>query len=130
MSAKPSTLALVFGLGLALLIAVACTQLFTFDRATWLGVAIGGGVGLLNLVVSSLLMARAFRSGTTATLQALIGGFIVRLVVLVALVLTFQKVEAVNETALALSFLVLFFVYVALEVVMVERVLRRTGRTA
>jgi len=130
MRTRPSTLAIFFGLGLALLIAVACAKLFTFDRATWIGVGIGGGVGLLNLAIGMLVMRRAFRSGTTATLRVLVVGFILRLVVLVALVLVFQRVAWVNEAALALAFLACFFVYVTLEVVMVERALNRSGRPA
>lgn len=92
------------------------------------GVGIGAALGLVNLAVGSLVTRRSLRHGMKSVTTTLVGGFGARLVVLVALFLVFQQSHAVDPAAFGLTFMAFFFVYLGVELLMVERT--RTGRTA
>jgi hypothetical protein len=116
--------------GMALLLAVASALFIDFDRAGRNGALAGAGLGILNLAVGYWLTRRALRrGGMKSAMTTLLGGFLVRLVVLVGLAFLFHAIEGISEVAFALVFMVFFFVYVAIEVLLVERTLQ-TGRPA
>jgi hypothetical protein len=110
--------------------AVACALFVDLDGPGLAGVAVGAGLGLLNLGVGAWITTRALERGMKSALGTLLGGFLVRLVLVAVLVVVFHRTEAVDEVAFALTFLMFFFGYLALEVVLVERALGKNGRTA
>ena len=85
------------------------------------GTVIGAGLGLLNLGLGCLVMRRALRRGMKQALMTVVAGMIARLLVVAGLMVLFQRTGAADPTAFALSFLVFFFVYLGLEVLLVER---------
>ncbi|MGQ0613681.1 MAG: hypothetical protein ACT4PV_08095 [Planctomycetaceae bacterium] len=100
------------------------------DSAGVLGVILGGALGAVNLGLGWWATARALRKSPSAALRAVVGGFFVRLVALVALVLFFQGRDWIDATAFALAFMVFFVVFLALEVNLVQRNLNGTRRPA
>ncbi len=94
------------------------------------GALIGAGLGLVNLAVGYVLTRRTLRQGMKSAMNTLLGGFIVRLVVVVGLMLFFRRTGSVDPAAFALTFLVFFFVYLGIEMVLVERSVGGTRRTA
>ena len=93
--------------------------------------AIGAGLGLVNLGVGYLLTRRALRHGMKSAMATLTGGFIARLFVVVSLMILFRRTDSIDPAAFALTFLVFFFVYLGLEMLLVERSLAPThGGTA
>jgi hypothetical protein len=113
--------------GLLLVAALAFVEL---DRDGVRGALIGAGLGLVNLAVGYVLTRRTLRQGMKAAMTTLVGGFIVRFLVLVGLMLFFRRTESVDPAAFALTFLVFFFVYLGLEMLLVERSVGGTRRTA
>jgi hypothetical protein len=103
------------------LLMVAMLSVVKLDRNGGRGVAIGAGLGLVNLAVGYLLTRRALQRGMKSATAMLAGGFFARLVVVAGLVVAFQRSEAVDPAAFALTFLVFFFVYLFVEVLLVER---------
>jgi hypothetical protein len=85
------------------------------------GIVIGAGLGLLNLVLGYLVMRRALRQGMKAALMTVAGGMIARLLVVAGLMVLFQRTGTADPAAFALTFLVFFFVYLGLEVLLVEQ---------
>lgn len=127
---KPSTVGIVvLGAVLALIAATFLRQV-TLDRPTVVGVLFGAGLGGLNIVLGYYATSRALRKGTAAALRTVLGGFFVRLCTLVALLFWFHSQAWVNEVAFALSFMVFFLVFLAIEVRMVQRSLNGSGRPA
>jgi predicted Na+-dependent transporter len=104
------------------------------DQGGARGAAIGAGLGLVNLGVGYLLTRRALRQGMKSAMATLAGGFIARLFVVVSLMILFRRTDSIDPAAFALTFLVFFFVYLGLEMVLVERSLapssERTARSA
>lgn len=90
------------------------------------GVGIGAALGLVNLAVGGLITRRSLRHGMRSALTTLLGGFGARAFLLVALFLIFQHTKAVDPAAFALTFIVFFFVYLGVELLMVERHRSRT----
>lgn len=115
---------------IVLLLAGAFVHFVRLDAPAWNGVAVGAGLGLLNLAVGWRVSARALRRGMRSAMTTLLGGFVARMVVLCGLVLVFHAVDGVSEVAFALTFMLFFFLYVALEIVLVERTLDGNGRPA
>jgi len=111
--------------GMVLLIVVVWMLLVEFDRAGKNGSLIGVGVGLLNLGVGYLVTRRSLRRGMKSAMATLLGGFFIRLLLVVSLVLAFHRTEAISEIAFALVFMAFFFAYVLVEIVLVERSLSR-----
>ena len=103
---------------LLLIVAIAFIDL---DRDGVTGAVIGAALGLVNLAVGYAVTRRTLRSGMKSAMATLAGGFIARLFVVVGLMVLFQRTGAADPAAFALTFLVFFFVYLAVEVFLVER---------
>jgi zinc transporter ZupT len=116
------------GAFIVLLVVVAATFV-DMDRQGVRGTAVGAGLGLVNLVVGSLVTRRMLRQGMKSAMTMVAGGFIARLTVLASLMVIFQRTGAADPAAFALTFLVFFFVYLAVEVLLVERSLSGTRST-
>lgn len=127
---RTATLGLAMVGGLILLLAVASAVFIKADREGLRGTAVGAGLGLLNLAVGYLVTRRALRRGMKSAMTVLLSGFFVRLLVVVGLMVVFQRTKAADPTAFALTFLVFFFVYLGIEVVLVERSLDGARRSA
>jgi hypothetical protein len=112
--------------GFVVLLVGATVAVVEPDRQGVRGAAVGAGLGLVNLVVGYLVMRRALRRGMKSAMATLAGGFLARLVVVVALMLVFRRTETIDEAAFALTFLVFFFVYLGVELLLVERWLNRS----
>lgn len=127
---RTTTAGLAAGIGFAALIGLAAALLVEFDRDGIAGLAIGAGLGLLNLAVGAWATRRTLRRGTTHVMGTMLIGFFARLLVVAALILVFQKTEAVDALAFALAFMFFFFAYLTVEVLIVERTLNGSRRTA
>jgi hypothetical protein len=103
------------------LLVVAAAAFVKFDGHGLLGTAVGAGLGLVNLAVGLLATRRALRLKMNSAVATVAGGFILRLFAVVVLMVIFQRTEAVDPAAFALTFLVFFFVYLGFELLMVER---------
>lgn len=114
--------------GFIVLLVAASAAFIDLDAEGLRGTAIGAGLGILNLVVGYFLTRRALRQGMKSALRTLLTGFFVRLVLIVGLTLVFQRVGSVDAVAFALTFMVFFFLYLGVEVLLVERSLN--GRAA
>lgn len=97
------------------------------DGTRLLGAAIGGGLALLNMAVFLPLTLRSLRNGSQAVLRTIVSGFLVNLLLVVVLTVAFHKMEAISETAFALTYVAIFFVFDGLKVLLVEKSLRRTA---
>jgi ATP synthase I subunit len=94
------------------------------------GALIGAGLGLVNLAIGYLLTRRALRHGMQSAMATLVGGFLTRLLVVVGLMLLFRRTGSVDPAAFALTFMVFFFVYLGVEMILVERSSAGTGSAA
>ena len=97
------------------------------DGPRLLGAAIGGGAALINIAVFLPLTLRALRSSGRAVMRTIVGGFLVNLLLVVVLTVVFHGMEAISETAFALTYVAIFFVFDGLKVLLVEKSLRRTA---
>lgn len=127
---RTATLGLAMVGGFTLLLVVASVAFIKMDEGGVRGAAIGAGLGLLNLGVGYLVTRRALKRGMKSAMATLAGGFFARLVVIVGLMIVLHKTGAADPVAFALAFFVLFFVYLGVEVVLVERSLNGTRRAA
>lgn len=84
------------------------------------GVVIGGALGVVNLLVGSLVTRRVLHKGIDAVMANIAGGFGLRLVLLVVLFLVFRATAAVSAPAFGLTFVGFVFVYLAVEIFMVQ----------
>jgi predicted Na+-dependent transporter len=112
------------------LLVVATIAFVELDSEGVLGAVIGAGLGLVNLMVGYVLTRRTLRQGMKSAMTTLLGGFMVRLILVVGLMLLFRRTGSVDPAAFALTFLVFFFVYLGLEMILVERSVGGTRRTA
>jgi zinc transporter ZupT len=117
------------GAFIVLLVVVSATFV-DLDREGVRGAAVGAGLGLSNLVVGYFVTRRTLRRGMKSAMATLAGGFLARLLVLVGLMVLFQRTGVADPAAFALTFLVFFFVYLGVEVLLVERSLDGTRRAA
>jgi len=111
---------IMIGAFVALLVVTAAVFV-KFDGHGLLGTAIGAGLGGLNLGLGLLATRRALRLKMNSAVATVAGGFILRLLAVVVLMVIFQRTKAVDPAAFALTFLVFFFVYLGVELLMVER---------
>jgi hypothetical protein len=120
--------------GFIALLVVASLVFVRLDGNAARGAAIGAGLGLLNLGLGLVMARKSMRNaregGSTATsaMATLLGGFFVRMVLLVVLIEIFMRTSTVDPAAFGLTFLVFFFVYLGFELIMVERA--RSTRSA
>lgn len=105
-------------IGLLVIVSIAFVEL---DGDGLVGAVIGAGLGLVNLALGYLLTRRTLRRGMKSAMATLAGGFVARLAVVAGLVVLFQRTGAADPAAFALTFLVFFFVYLGVEVLLVER---------
>ena len=118
---------MMIGMFVALLL-VTTVSIVKFDGEGLRGVVIGAGLGVLNLALGSLATRRALRTKMQSAISTVAGGFIIRLVVLVVMIVAFRRSRAVDPTAFALTFLIFFFVYLGVELLMIERSLTPTRK--
>jgi hypothetical protein len=102
---------------LLLVVSVAFVEM---DRDGVRGIAVGAGLGLVNLFVGYVLTRRSLRRGMKSAMTTVAGGAVARLFVVAGLMVFFQRTGAADPAAFALTFLVFFFVFVALEMFLVE----------
>jgi hypothetical protein len=114
--------------GFLVLLVAASAAFIDLDAEGLRGTAIGAGLGIANLAVGYFLTRRALRQGMKSALKTLMSGFLVRLTVIAVLTIVFQRTASIDAVAFALTFLVFFFVYLGVEVMLVERSLN--GRAA
>ncbi|HKN91407.1 MAG TPA: hypothetical protein VJ622_14115 [Acidimicrobiia bacterium] len=107
--------------GFIALLVVTSVAVIKLDREGVRGTVIGAGLGLVNLAVGSLVMRRVLRRGMKSAVRMIVAGFAARLLVVAGLVVLFQRTGAADPAAFALTFLVFFFVYLGVEVLLVER---------
>jgi hypothetical protein len=112
------------------LLMVAALAFVELDGEAVRGALIGAGLGLVNLAVGYVLTRRTLRQGMKSAMTTLLGGFVVRLLVVVGLMLLFRRTGSVDPAAFALTFLVFFFVYLGVEMILVDRSVGSTRRTA
>ena len=125
---RTATPGLVMVGGFTVLLAVAAVAFIKLDQAGVRGAVIGAGLGLLNLAVGYLVTRWALRHGMKSVLATVAGGFLTRLLVVVVLMVLFQRTGAADPAAFDLTFLVFFFVYLGVEVLLVERSFGGTRR--
>ena len=82
----------------------------------------------MNLALGFLVTRRSLRYGMKSAMATLAGGFIARLFVVVFLMLVFRRTGSVDPAAFALTFLVFFFLYLGVELLLVERSLAGARR--
>jgi predicted Na+-dependent transporter len=116
--------------GFIAILMVAALAFVKPDRGGAGGAVVGAALGLVNLGVGYLVTRRALRHGMKSAMATLAGGFIARLFVVVSLMLLFRRTESIDPAAFALTFLVFFFVYLGLEMLLVERSLAGPRRAA
>lgn len=107
--------------GFVALLVLAAVAFVEPDGEGTRGAAVGAALGLVNLGVGYLVTRRSLRRGMKSAMATLGGGFIARLFVVVTLMLLFRRTGSVDPAAFALTFLVFFFVYLGVEMILVER---------
>ena len=123
-----TSLAALVGVGFFAILLLGGVSWFVGNDATrLLGAAIGGGLALLNMAVFLPLTLRSLRNGSQAVLRAIVSGFLVNLLLVVVLTVAFHRMEAINETAFALTYVAIFFIFDGVKVLFVEKNLRRTA---
>ena len=95
--------------------------------ATLTGALVGVGLGGLSLFVESLSLTWALRQKPTWTLGISLGGFFVRLVLVVVLTLVFDGIESVSAVTFALTYVVSFLAFVGIQVWAVSRMMAKTA---
>jgi hypothetical protein len=125
---RTATTGLIMVGGFIALLVVAAAAVVKPDRDGVRGAVIGAGLGLVNLAVGYVVTRRALRHGMKSALATLAGGFVARLFVVAGLIVLFQRTGAADPAAFALTFLIFFFVYLGLELLIVERSLDGTRR--
>ena len=112
--------------GFVALLMIAAGAFVNFNADGVRGMAVGAGLGLVNLALGYLVTRRSLRHGMKSAMATLAGGFIARLFVVVAMILVFRRTGSVDPAAFALTFLVFFFAYLGVEMILVERSLTGT----
>jgi zinc transporter ZupT len=111
-------------------LAVVSVALIKPDTRGMRGTVIGAALGVVNLLVGYLVTRHSLRHGMRSAMGTLVGGFLARLLVLAVLIVFFQRTGTADPTAFALTFLVFFFVYLGLEMLLVERTSGRARSAA
>ena len=116
--------------GFVALLMIAAGAFVKFDPDGVRGMAVGAGLGLVNLALGYVVTRRSLQHGMKSAMATLAGGFIARLFAVVFLILVFRRTGSVDPAAFALTFLVFFFVYLGVELLLVERSLSGARRAA
>ena len=93
------------------------------DEPAVTGALVGVGLGGLGLCIESLGLAWALRNKPTWALGVSLGGFFVRLVLVVSLTLVFDGVPSVSAVTFALTYVASFLAFVGIQVWVVSRVM-------
>lgn len=118
---------------MVLMLMVATLSFVRFDNAGILGLSIGIGLGLVNMAISYKLTTATMKDptkGMESALTVLLGGFFARLLLLVVLILLFQRTPAVDAAGFAMGFMILFFANMAIELMSLSRTWNGNGGTA
>jgi hypothetical protein len=107
--------------GFVVLMMAAAGVFVSFDPDGVRGMAVGAGLGLVNLALGYVVTRRALEHGMKSAMATLAGGFLARLFAVVFLMLVFRRTGSVDPAAFALTFLVFFFLYLGIELLLVER---------
>jgi len=126
---KPTTLGITALLGGLLLLGIAFVETTDLDAAAFRGAGIGAVLGILNLIVGLQFARSSMKGEMDGALKLMVSGFFARGAILIGLVLWFSRIEAIDATGFALSFMAFFLVYLMVEVRMIESALR-ARRTA
>ena len=116
--------------GFVALLLIAAGAFVNFDPDGVRGMAVGAGLGLVNLALGYVVTRRSLQHGMKSAMATLAGGFLARLFAVVFLMLVFRRTGSVDPAAFALTFLVFFFLYLGVELLLVERSLSGARRTA
>ena len=98
------------------------------DDATLTGALVGVGLGGLSLLIESVSLTWSLRQKPSWTLGISLGGFFVRLVLVVVLTLVFDGIESVSAVTFALTYVVSFLAFVGVQVWAVSRMMDRASR--
>jgi hypothetical protein len=112
---------LLVAVGFIVLVAAVSALFLSFDSASARGMAIGAALGIVNVAVGLVLTRRSMHKGIRSATATAMGGFGIRMVLLVALFLVFKQTTTVDAAAFGLTFVTFFFVYLAAEIVMIEQ---------
>jgi hypothetical protein len=130
MTTSSRALVLAGMMGALLVVALVVVLLVRgLDGPALAGLGIGGALGAVNLAAGGLLLAFTLRRRPKAALAVSLGGFFVRLGVLLGLTYGFSTVEAVDEITFAVSFVVFFFLFLVVEIGIVSRASKRPAGT-
>lgn len=94
--------------------------------AAYWGVGWGAIAGGLNIAVAGWLLARTLRRRPELAVRVSVGGFFVRMLLLLGLTFAFWKTDGVDEMSFAVSFMIFFFAFLFVEIVLLDRVSRRS----
>jgi hypothetical protein len=119
-------LVIVMGL-LTVAALVAIVALRGLEGPVLAGLAIGAGLGGLNLAVGGFLLSWALRRRPKAALAVSLGGFFVRLGLLLGLTYAFWSVPSVDAVTFAIGFVVFFFLFLVVEIGIVGRASKRAA---
>ena len=127
---RTTTAGLIAVGGFLVLLVVASAAFIHLDAEGLRGTAIGVGLGLLNFAVGYMVTRRALRQGMKSALRTLLAGFLVRLLAVAGLMVVLHRTKLADPAAFGLTFMFFFFVYMGLEVLLVERSLNGGRRPA
>ncbi len=115
-------------MGLATVAALVAVVLYLGPTGpVFAGLGIGAGLGGFNLVVGGWLLSWTLRYRPKATIAVTMGGFFLRLGLLLGLTYWFWEVPSVNAITFAVSFVVFFFLFLFVEVGIVSRASKGTA---
>ena len=126
---KPTTLGITAVFGGLLLLGFAFVETTDLDAAAFRGAGIGAVLGILNLIAGLSFARSSIKGEMDHALKSMVFGFFARGAILIGLVLWFGRIEAIDATGFALSFMAFFLVYLMLEVRMIDGAMR-ARRTA
>lgn len=92
------------------------------DQPAVTGALIGVGLGGFGLCLESFGLSWALKKKLSWTLGISLGGFFLRLVLVVTLTLVFDGVESVSAAAFALTYVASFLAFVVIQMWVVSRV--------
>ena len=92
-----------------------------------IGVLIGVALGGLNLFGESVSLSWALRKKPSWTLGLSLGGFLLRMTLVVVLTLVFHGVESVGAGPFALTYAASFLAGIAVQIWVVSRVMKPSG---
>jgi hypothetical protein len=92
------------------------------DGAVLVGLGLGAGLGAVNLAAGGFLLSWTLRRRPKWALAVSLGGFFVRLGLLLGLTYAFWAPEWVDAVTFAIGFVVFFFLFLVVEIGIVGRV--------